>query len=275
MFKRKNYLALGAVVLVAVLVLSLPASATSRLKLVISSWFLPLFGLANAAQQLPADLADGALPRRELLQQINALRHENEQLKTGQLQAAATARENDQLRALFDWKKQAPWQLELAQVVMRDPANWWRTVQIDRGTRDGLRENLPVLTSDGLVGRISSVRLASAQVVLIGDPNCRVSALVENATHDIGVLNASGPLDPSLVELSYLTSGANLQAGQNVVTSGLGGIFPKGIPIGKVVDAQSIEFGLATEARVKLNANPGTLEQVWVLMNPQTLPPNQ
>jgi rod shape-determining protein MreC len=275
MFKRKNYLALGAVVLVAVLVLSLPASATSRLKLVISSWFLPLFGLANAAQQLPADLADGALPRRELLQQINALRHENEQLKTGQLQAAATARENDQLRALFDWKKQAPWQLELAQVVMRDPANWWRTVQIDRGTRDGLRENLPVLTSDGLVGRISSVRLASAQVVLIGDPNCRVSALVENATHDIGVLNASGPLDPSLVELSYLTSGANLQAGQNVVTSGLGGVFPKGIPIGKVVDAQSIEFGLATEARVKLNANPGALEQVWVLMNPQTLPPNQ
>ena len=275
MFKRKNYLALGAVVLVAVLVLSLPASATSRLKLVISSWFLPLFGLANAAQQLPADLTDDALPRRELLQQINALRHENEQLKTGQLQAAATARENDQLRALFDWKKQAPWQLELAQVVMRDPANWWRTVQIDRGTRDGLRENLPVLTSDGLVGRISSVRLASAQVVLIGDPNCRVSALVENATHDIGVLNASGPLDPSLVELSYLTSGANLQAGQNVVTSGLGGIFPKGIPIGKVVDSQSIEFGLATEARVKLNANPGALEQVWVLMNPQTLPPNQ
>ncbi|HTA29792.1 MAG TPA: rod shape-determining protein MreC [Candidatus Cybelea sp.] len=275
MFKRKNYLALGAVVLVAVLVLSLPASATSRLKLVISSWFLPLFGLANAAQQLPADLADGALPRRELLQQINALRHENEQLKTGQLQAAATARENDQLRALFDWKKQVSWQLELAQVVMRDPANWWRTVQIDRGTRDGLRENLPVLTSDGLVGRISSVRLASAQVVLIGDPNCRVSALVENITHDIGVLNASGPLDPSLVELSYLTSGANLQAGQNVVTSGLGGIFPKGIPIGKVVDAQSIEFGLATEARVKLNANPGALEQVWVLMNPQTLSSNQ
>jgi rod shape-determining protein MreC len=275
MFKRKNYLALGAVVLVAVLVLSLPASATSRLKLVISSWFLPLFGLANAAQQLPADLADGALPRHELLQQINALRHENEQLKAGQLQAAATARENDQLRALFDWKKQAPWQLELAQVVMRDPANWWRTVQIDRGTRDGLRENLPVLTSDGLVGRTSSVRLASAQVVLIGDPNCRVSALVENATHDIGVLNASGPLDPSLVELSYLTSGANLQAGQNVVTSGLGGVFPKGIPIGKVVDSQSIEFGLATEARVKLNANPGALEQVWVLMNPQTLSSNQ
>jgi rod shape-determining protein MreC len=265
MFKRKNYLALGAVVVVAVLILSLPASATSRLKLVISSWFLPLFGLASAVQQLPADLADSALPRRELLQQINSLRNENQQLKVEQVQAISIARENDQLRSLFGWEKQVPWKLKLAKVVMRDPANWWRTVQIDLGSRDGLRENLPVLTADGLVGRVSAVRLTTAQVVLIGDPNCRVSALVENPTHDMGVLNASGPLDPSLVELSYLTSGANLKAGENVITSGLGGIFPKGIPIGKIVDAQSIEFGLATEARVKLNANPGALEQVWVL----------
>jgi rod shape-determining protein MreC len=265
MFKRKNYLALGAVVLVAVLVMSLPASATSRFKLVISSWFLPLFGLANAAQQLPADLADSALPRRELLRQINSLRLENEQLKTQQLQALATARENDQLRDLLGWEKQVPWKLKLAKVVMRDPANWWRSVEIDLGSRDGLRVNLPVLTADGLVGRISSVRLTSSQVVLIGDPNCRVSALVENSAHDIGVLNASDKLDPSLVDLSYLTIGANLQPGQNVITSGLGGIFPKGIPIGKVMDAQAVEFGLATDARVKLNANPGELEEVWVL----------
>jgi rod shape-determining protein MreC len=265
MFKRNNYLALGAVVLVAMLVMSLPASATARFKLVISSWFLPLFGLANAAQQLPADLADSALPRRTLLQQIYSLRQENEQLKAQQIQAVATARENDQLRALLGWEKQVPWKLKLANVVMRDPANWWRSVEIDLGSRDGLRVNLPVLTADGLVGRISSVRLTSSQVVLIGDPNCRVSALVENTTHDIGVLNASGPRDPSLVELGYLTSGANLQPGQSVISSGLGGIFPKGIPIGTIVDAQSIEFGLATEARVKLSANPGALEQVWVL----------
>jgi rod shape-determining protein MreC len=50
------------------------------------------------------------------------------------------------------------------------------------------------------------------------------------------------------------------------VTSGLGGIFPKGIPIGKVVDAQPIEYGLASEARVKLNVNLGALEQVWILL---------
>jgi rod shape-determining protein MreC len=67
------------------------------------------------------------------------------------------------------------------------------------------------------------------------------------------------------VELTYLASSANLKPGQSVITSGLGGVFPKGIPIGKIVDARSVEYGLYTEARVKLNANLGALEQVWVL----------
>jgi len=266
MFKQKNYLALGAVVFVAIVLLSLPTRATARLKLAVGSWFLPLFGLANAGQQLPADLADSVLPRRELLQQIDSLRRENQQLKSQAVQGAAMARENDQLRALLNWQKQSLWKLKLANVVMRDPANWWRTLQIDLGARDGLQTNMPVLTADGfLVGRVSSVAFVSSQIMLIGDPSCRVSALVENATHDMGVLTAGGPLDTSLVQLSYLASSANLKPGQNVLTSGLGGVFPKGIPIGKIVDAQTIEYGLATEARVKLNANLGALEQVWVL----------
>ena len=265
MFKQKNYLALGAVVFVAVLLLSLPTRATARLKLAVGSWFLPLFGLAGAAQQLPADLADSVLPRRELLKEIDDLRRENQQLKEQHIQSAAIARENDQLRTLLDWQRQVPWRLKLANVVMRDPANWWRTIQIDLGSRDGIETNQPVLTAEGLVGRVSAVSYVSSQVSLIGDPNCRVSALVENATHDMGVLSAGGPLDSSLVQLSYLASSANLKPGQNVFTSGLGGVFPKGIPIGKIVDAESIEYGLATEANVKLNANLGALEQVWVL----------
>jgi rod shape-determining protein MreC len=101
---------------------------------------------------------------------------------------------------------------------------------------------------------------------LLGDPNCKVSALVENPAHDSGVISASGPLDDSLVQLTYLSGSANLKSGQGVITSGLGGIFPKGIPIGQIVDSRSVEYGLYAEARVKLNANLGALEQVWVLL---------
>jgi len=192
MFKQKNYLALGAVVFVAIVLLSLPTRATAHLKLAIGSWFLPLFGLAGAAQQLPADLADSVLSRRELLHQVDSLRRENQQLKEQQIQTVAIARENDQLRALFNWRKTMPWRLKLAKVVMRDPANWWRTIQIDLGSRDGLTNDLPVITDAGLVGRVSSVSLTHSQVVLVGDPNCRVSALVENAARDMGVLIAGG-----------------------------------------------------------------------------------
>jgi len=265
MLKQKHYITLGAVTLATLLLLSLPPRATSRLKLAVGSWFLPLFGLATAAQQLPISAADAVLPRRELLRQLEALRRDNDQLRAQASQAAAAARENDQLRALFGWQRQTPWKLKLANVVMRDPANWWHTVQIDLGSRDGIRENLPVLTTDGLVGRVASVSYTHAQVVLLSDPNCKVSAIVENPAHDMGIISPGGPLDNSFVELNYLSGNANLQAGQNVITSGLGGVFPKGIPIGQIVDARPVEFGLYTEARVKLLVNLGSLEQVWVL----------
>ena len=114
MFKQKNYLALGAVVFVAIILLSLPTRATSRLKLAVGSWFLPLFGLTGAAQQLPADLADSVLSRRELLHQVDALRRENQQLKSQAVQTVAIARENEQLRAMFSRAKQLPWRLKMA-----------------------------------------------------------------------------------------------------------------------------------------------------------------
>jgi rod shape-determining protein MreC len=266
MFKQKNYLALGAVALVVVLIFSLPPHVTDRLKLAIGSLFLPLLGLAGTALQLPVVAADAALTRRELLQQFENLRRENDRLKVLALQATAIAQENDQLRSALGWQRQAPWKLKLANVVLRDPTDWWRTMEIDLGTRDGMVENLPVLTADGLVGRVSSVGSTRSQVLLLGDPNCKVSALVENPAHDAGVISASGPLDDSLVELTYLSGSANLKPGQSVITSGLGGIFPKGVPIGQIVDLRSVEYGLYTEARVKLNARLGALEQVWVLL---------
>jgi rod shape-determining protein MreC len=269
MFKRKHYFALGAVTLVTVLLLSLPSRAVSHLKLAIGGLFLPLFGAVSTARQLPVRAADTILPRSELLQEVETLQRENQRLEVQNLQTTATARENDQLRVLLGWQQQQPWKLKLASVVLRDPANWWRTIQIDLGKRDGLVENLPVLTSDGLVGRVSSVGLTRSQVVLVEDPSCRVSAQILNPAHDLGVISPGGPLENSLVDLAYLSGNATLKPGQEVVTSGEGGIFPAGIPVGQIVDSRQAEFGLYTEARVKLSANLGALDQVWVLLNPQ------
>jgi rod shape-determining protein MreC len=265
MLRRPHYIALGLVVLLTLVILNLPSRTTARFKLGIGSVFLPLFGLANSSQQAAVAAGDTVIPRSELLRQLEGLRQENQQLRIQAMQAEETSRENARLRQLLGWQRQAPWKLKLAKVVLREPANWWRTVQIDLGSRDGLRVNQPVVTAEGLVGRVSSVGLTRSQVLLLGDPDCKGSAQVENTTHDAGIVGTSGPLTSEFVEMGYLSGSANLKPGQLVKTSGNGGIYPPNIPIGTVVDSQPAEYGLATIARVKLAANLNAIEEVWVM----------
>lgn len=268
MLKRSHYIALGLVTVIALVILNLPARTSARLKLALGSLFLPLFGLVGASQQTASKVADSLTPRAELERQNELLRRENQQLRVQALQFFEITRENERLAKLVAWQQRRPEKLKLARVVMRDPANWWRSVQIDLGSLHGIRTNQPVLTPEGLVGRIQSVSLTHSQVVLVGDPRCSVAARVENEVRDAGIVGAGGPLDTSLVEMKYLPRTAIVKPGQNVVTSGEGDLFPKGIPVGRIVDSRAAEFGLYTEARVKLAANLPGLEEVWVLLIP-------
>jgi rod shape-determining protein MreC len=260
-------MALGLVGLLTLILVNLPHHTANQIKLAIGSLYLPLFGLSKSSQQVLNKASDAMTPRSTLLLQNEELRRTNQELQVRAMQADALQRENDRLRQLFGWEKQTTWQLRLARVVARDPANWWHTVTIDLGSRDGMRPDLPVLTPSGLVGRISRVTLTSSEVVLVGSSECKVAALVKE-TGDTGVITGgASPLgNSSLATLSYLASSANLKPGQKVQTWGEGNVFPKGIVIGQVAeDSRQTELGY-TEARVKLAADFGALEEVWVLM---------
>ena len=263
MFKRSHYIALGIVVVLTLTVMNLPSRTKARVKQAIASLFAPPFGLTRSAKEAANKAGDYVLPRSELIKQNEALRLENEKLKLQLQEAERIAKENEKLHKLLGFQQRTQLKLRPANVILREPANWW-TIKIDLGTRDGVSNNLPVLTADGyLAGRISAASFTSSQVVLLGDPNCKVHARIEE-TGDTGVVGASGPLDSEFVEMSYLSKTANLKPGQNIKTSGDGGIFPRDIPIGKIIDTHSVEYGLATVARVKLGANLNALEQVWV-----------
>ena len=131
-----------------------------------------------------------------------------------------------------------------------------------------MSNNRPVLSPEGfLIGRVSSVSLTKSQVVLIGDANCKVPAVVENETRSQGIVVGGGPFDGSFAALTHLPNNAKLKPGQRVVTSTLSSIYPPGIPIGLVVEeAQLVDSGLIQEADVKLSANLSSLEEVWVLL---------
>jgi rod shape-determining protein MreC len=265
MLRRPHYIALGFVVLVVVLLLKLSPQAASRFKLALGGFFVPLFGLAATANQAGESSGTLVISKKTLAQENARLSKENEQLRIHAMQEENLLRENNRLRELLGWRKQVSWNLKLGRVIARDPANWWRTVQIDLGSKDGVQVNLAVLTSEGLVGRVSWVGENRSQVILIGDPNFRVSALIQEIG-ETGVIqaNSSNPFQQNMVDLAFLSGTSKVRADQVVITSGDGGIFPRGILIGRIIDWRNVDYGVAREARVRLAASLNALDEVWV-----------
>jgi rod shape-determining protein MreC len=265
MLSKPNYIAIAAVFLVVLIFFRLPSSALSRAKMVFSGAFFPLFGLSAGTRELSGKTETLTTSKAELIRENNRLRAANDELAIQLNQYAEMVRENERLRTALGWERQSLWKVKMARVVGRDPENWWRSAQIDLGTRHGVRPNLPVVTPIGLVGRINEVSEGRSTVLLLGDPNLRVGAMIQE-TRERGVLiSSTAGIFGNMIELNYLPAQPHLRPDHIVVTSGDGGYFPKGIPIGKIVDIRQVEFGLASEARVKLGANLNTLDEVWVL----------
>ncbi|HOW66882.1 MAG TPA: rod shape-determining protein MreC [Candidatus Paceibacterota bacterium] len=267
MLKRPRLVIILILVLGVLALLALPARTASNLKLVIGSLFLPLFGLSSAVQNGMEHAGNLVVPRHVLLQQVHQLQEENKSLRLQLAHFEESQQENQRFRQYYSFQQSAPWKLKLARVIGRDPGNWWRSILIDVGSTDGVRTNLAVITPEGLVGRVDRTGLKQSQVLLVGDPSCLAAALVQE-TRDHGIITPAEPpsLDASLVHLTHLIRSSGVQAGHKVITSGLGGIFPKGIPVGSVQEVRSVDFGLYIEARVRLSARLSALEEVWVIL---------
>src|SRR5712671_4430341 len=130
MLKRPHYIALSLIVILTLTILNLPSQTTARLKLGIGSFFLPLFGLAASSQRVVEKAGEAIVPRQELLRQNEALRRENTQLRLQLVDSDKALQENDKLRSLFNWRQRSRLKLKPAHVVLSEPANWWRTIQI-------------------------------------------------------------------------------------------------------------------------------------------------
>jgi rod shape-determining protein MreC len=264
--KRPHYLAIGGTALLLLALLNLPASVAERLKLVVSGSFLPLFGLRTATHSFLDRASFQLLPRSVLIDEIVRARQENADLSMAAMQGKEAMAENARLRAALSTPPRGPWNRRFARVIGRDATTWWRTLRIDLGSRDGLQVNQVVLTASGLVGRVSQVGLTHADVALVGDAECGVSVTVRE-TRDLGIIKpgqaSSG--EGGLVEMSLLQNSPEVMAGQTVITSGLGGIFPAGIPVGSILDSRATEGGLFTTARIRLAVQLNRLEEVWVL----------
>lgn len=151
-------------------------------------------------------------------------------------------------------------------VISRNPTNWNEQVEIDKGSRDGVKPDMAVVTSGGLVGRITTTGAKSSTVELLtsSDTRNRVSAMVQGSASAYGIINGYDS-DTKLLELKQLPYDMKFTKGQKIVTSGLGGKFPSGIFIGTIEKVETDKMGLSQTAYVKPGANMYDLNHVTIL----------
>ncbi|MEC7812649.1 MAG: rod shape-determining protein MreC [Verrucomicrobiota bacterium] len=272
-FYKSQQTAVGAVLLTVFLLLVMPEGVRARLKSAIGGLFLPALSISTTGQAALESLGQLGVSDRDPFPTNQALGQGSgatSSITELQLENDRLAGENKRLRDAAEWEQRIPWETRLVRVVGRDPFNWWRRIKVNLGTNKEarLRLNQPIISVRGeLVGRISEVGPLTSWVLLVGDPNCRFSALLKESRSQGGIVSPRQySADPRVVELTYLPNDVEVRPGQAVVTSGMGGAFPKEIPVGQVVDSWVSKNGLYTEARVKLHANLNQLETVRVLV---------
>ena len=186
------------------------------------------------------------------------LKTEIEKLKSELLDLDETKHRISRLESLLKLKQTFIKRGLAAQVIGRDPSHWTQFVVINKGTHDGVRKNTVLINADGLVGKVVVAGAYSARAILLIDPEARASAMNQR-TRDVGLIEGTGSL---MLKMTYLDRQSNIQIGDMIMTSGLGGIYPKGIPIGKVELVGNEKNNLSLYASVKPFASFAKLEEV-------------
>ncbi|RDV82926.1 rod shape-determining protein MreC [Ammonifex thiophilus] len=173
------------------------------------------------------------------------------------------AAENTRLKALLDYKETHPGPSLVAEVVGRNPNNWFGTLTINRGKVDGVTPDAVVVAPAGLVGRVWRVSAHTSEVLLITDPRSAVGAVVYE-TQVPGIVR--GMLAPGEMRMDYVVKDEPVKQGMLVLTSSLSGIFPPGIPVGKVVRVEEGEGGLFRTIYLKPVVDLNRVQEVLVLL---------
>ena len=207
--------------------------------------------------------------KQKLHNEIKSLKTENEQLKQKIAETEINSIENVELRELLNFKNtNTEIELLAAQVIARDPSNWYNTFTIDCGAADGIAVNQPVISGGkSLVGRISEVGTTWARVTLLTDPEHSAGAVVSR-TGEYGVCEGDSSLAVAgNCKLSFVSKNANIIIGDTVITSGLGGVYPKGLVVGKIQNVKPDIQGISQYAVIKPEVDFKNIKAVFVILN--------
>lgn len=218
------------------------------------------------ALSLPAELARSAWGRyvslldvraqNELLAaRVAALEEENLQFREA-LVASGRLQRIAEMRTDFE----VP--MRPVQVVGQDVSPWFQSVLVDRGTSDGVRSGMPVVTEAGVVGLLTATALHAGRVMLLLDGQSAVDCLVQRSRAR-GIVRGDGT---DRLTFDFFVRGDDVQVGDVLITSGFGGVYPKGLRVGEIIEVSAEGEHLVQRAMVRPAVDFGRLEQVFVML---------
>ena len=207
-------------------------------------------------------------------EQNKMLRSEVEQLRQRDVNVNEIMAENTRLTNILNYKNAVKqFDTAVAKIISYDSSNLTNSITINLGAKDGMQKNMPVITPQGLVGTIVAVYEHSAKVQLILDPRSAVGAIIQRPeSRVIGIMQGSVGVQ-TLAKMVNIPRDADVVVGDNVLTSGYGGLYPKGIVIGEVVEVTNEAGGLLKYATVKTAVDFYRIEEVLVIVNSRETPP--
>jgi len=197
---------------------------------------------------------------RQLRRDLEVLQRQNSDLRESAIAA-------QRLESLLEFKEQFVPHTVAARVMGRDSTNWYSSVILNKGDRDGIRPEMGVMTSAGIVGRVVKTGPFSSIVLLVTDPHNAITGIIQRS-RDEGIVEGTSQ---GRARIKYLPLLANIRVGDIVVTSGLTGGFPRGIVIGTVLTMQKEEGELFQSAEIAPQADLSKLEEVLIITVPRSL----
>ncbi len=190
-------------------------------------------------------------------------RQANRELRARLLAVREVTLENQRLKKLLDFVEADPRKVLPALVVAEDASSWAQTIVLDKGLRHGVQEGNPVVVAEGVVGRVIKVANNSSRVLLLTDAASSIAGLVQR-TRTRGVVRGDG----RELNLEFALRNDLIEVEDLIMTSGMGGVFPKGLIVGRVTAVQRNDFGLFQQIKLAPVVDFSRLEEVLVLMRP-------
>jgi rod shape-determining protein MreC len=212
----------------------------------------------NVVGRIWSDYIDLIDVRRENIQLRKSVKRLNERVVANNEAVA----ENARLKALLDLKGTLTAPSLAVSVIGEDSSAWFKTLVVDRGSADGLQEGMPVVAAGGVVGRLVKVAPHSSRVLLLTDHASAIAALVQRSRAR-GVVRGAGT---GRCSMEFTVKDEDVKVGDTVLSSGIGGVFPKGLIIGEVTMVKKGEYGMFQTIEVRPTVNIGKLEEMLVLI---------